>query len=55
MHEVARVIAQDEPSRLGSVDKLYRGDVELIVAKALEKAKSRRYATAADLASDIRR
>jgi eukaryotic-like serine/threonine-protein kinase len=54
-HEVARVIEQEEPSRLGSIDKFYRGDVEIIVAKALEKDKARRYATAGDLASDIRR
>src|SRR5262249_53998214 len=55
VHEVARVIQQQEPSRLGSVDAHYRGDVEIIVAKALEKDKARRYATAGDLASDIRR
>ena len=55
MHEVARVIDQQEPSRLGSIDTLYRGDVEIIVAKALEKDKTRRYASAGDLASDIRR
>ena len=55
VHEVARVIQQQEPSRLGSIDTIYRGDVEIIVAKALEKDKSRRYASAGDLASDIRR
>jgi eukaryotic-like serine/threonine-protein kinase len=55
MHEVARVIQHQEPSRLGSVDTLYRGDIEIIAAKALEKDKARRYATAAQLASDIRR
>jgi eukaryotic-like serine/threonine-protein kinase len=55
VHEVARVIEQQEPSRLGSIDKVYRGDVEIIVAKTLEKDASRRYASAADLASDIRR
>ena len=55
VHEVARVIEQEEPSRLGSIDKVYRGDVEIIVAKALEKDKARRYASAGDLASDIRR
>jgi WD40 repeat protein/predicted Ser/Thr protein kinase len=55
VHEVARVIEQKDPSRLGSIDKVYRGDVEIIVAKALEKDKTRRYATAGDLASDIRR
>jgi WD40 repeat protein len=55
VHEVARVIEQQEPSRLGSIDTRYRGDVEIIVAKALEKDKMRRYASAGDLASDIRR
>ena len=57
VHEVARVIEQEEPSRLGSiVDRFeHRGDVEIIVAKALEKDRTRRYATAGDLASDIRR
>ncbi len=55
VHEVARVIQQQEPSRLGAIDANYRGDVEIITAKALEKDKTRRYATARDLASDIRR
>jgi WD40 repeat protein/predicted Ser/Thr protein kinase len=55
VHEVARVIQQQEPSRLGSVNALYRGDIEIIAAKALEKDKTRRYASAGDLASDIRR
>ncbi len=54
-HEVARVIEHQEPSRLGSIDAHYRGDVEIIVAKAIEKDKARRYATASALASDIRR
>jgi WD40 repeat protein/predicted Ser/Thr protein kinase len=54
-HEVARVIQEHEPSWLGSIDTHYRGDVEIIVAKALEKDKSRRYDSAGDLASDIRR
>jgi predicted Ser/Thr protein kinase len=53
--EVARVIRDREPSRLGSINGLYRGDVETIVAKALEKDKERRYASAADLAADLRR
>jgi predicted Ser/Thr protein kinase len=55
VHEVARVIEQQDAPRLGSIDKLYRGDVEIIAAKALEKEKTRRYATAGDLAADIRR
>jgi WD40 repeat protein len=55
MHEVARVIREQEPSRLGSIDPRYRGDIEIIVAKALEKDKTRRYATSGELAADIRR
>jgi predicted Ser/Thr protein kinase len=52
--EVARVIREHEPSRLGSIDGRLRGDVETIAAKALEKDKGRRYPSAGDLASDIR-
>jgi eukaryotic-like serine/threonine-protein kinase len=55
VHEVARVIQQEEPLRLGSIDARYRGDVEIIVGKAVEKDKTRRYAAAGDLASDIGR
>jgi WD40 repeat protein/predicted Ser/Thr protein kinase len=54
-HEMARVIEHQEASRLGSIARPYRGDLEIIVAKALEKEKTRRYASAGDLASDIRR
>jgi WD40 repeat protein/predicted Ser/Thr protein kinase len=53
--EVARVIREEEPTRLGSTNALCRGDVETIVAKALEKDKARRYASAGELAADIRR
>ncbi len=53
--EVARVIRDQGPSRLGSINTLFRGDVETIVAKALEKDKVRRYASAGELAADVRR
>jgi WD40 repeat protein/predicted Ser/Thr protein kinase len=53
--EVARVINDRDPSRLGSINRCFRGDVETIVAKALEKDKTRRYASAGELAADIRR
>src|SRR5438477_356599 len=53
--EAARIIRNDEPSRLSSIDSRFRGDVETIVAKAMEKDKTRRYASAAALADDIRR
>jgi hypothetical protein len=53
--EAVRVIREQEPSRLGSLDGRLRGDVETIVAKALEKDRARRYASAAELAADIHR
>jgi WD40 repeat protein/serine/threonine protein kinase len=43
---------QAEPARLAS---LLRGDLDWIVLKAIEKDRTRRYATANDLALDIRR
>ncbi|MHC4416448.1 MAG: protein kinase domain-containing protein [Planctomycetota bacterium] len=52
--EAVRVIREDDPRPLGSADRIYRGDVETIVAKALEKEKDRRYQTAAELAADVR-
>lgn len=53
--EAARIIRDDPPPRLSSVDRTLRGDVESIVAKALSKEKEQRYASAAELAADIRR
>ena len=52
--EAVRIIREEDPSRLGSIDSRYRGDVETIVGKALEKDPDRRYRTAADMAVDIR-
>jgi eukaryotic-like serine/threonine-protein kinase len=53
--EAVRIIREEEPSRLSPIDRSFSGDVETIVEKALEKDRERRYASAADLASDIRR
>ncbi len=55
IHEAVRVIREEEPTRLSSVNPQLRGDIETIVAKALEKDKDRRYQTAGELAADIRR
>jgi hypothetical protein len=55
LHEAVKTIREEDPTRLSSVSRAYRGDIETIVAKALEKDKARRYASAADLAADIRR
>lgn len=53
--EAARIINQDEPPRLGRVDSRFRGDLETIVAKALEKRPDDRYASAGNLGGDLRR
>jgi tetratricopeptide (TPR) repeat protein len=55
IHEAARAIREEEPARLSSINRTYRGDIETIVAKSLEKDKARRYSSAAELASDLAR
>ncbi len=53
--DALRVIKEEDPQRLSSIDRSLHGDVETIVAKALEKERGRRYPTAGDMAADIRR
>ncbi len=53
--EAIRCIEQDEPESLGQLDPRFRGDIEVIFAKAIEKDLSRRYASVTFFASDIRR
>jgi len=53
--EAVRMIREDDPTALSSISRNYRGDIETIVGKALEKDKARRYASAADLSADIQR
>ena len=55
LHEAARIILQQDPAPLSSLDRKLRGDVEIIVGKSLEKEKTRRYASADALGSDVRR
>jgi tetratricopeptide (TPR) repeat protein/predicted Ser/Thr protein kinase len=55
LHDAARIIREEEPAQLGSIDRAYRGDIETIAARALEKDKVRRYSSAADLGADIQR
>jgi WD40 repeat protein len=52
--QAAELIGHREPDRLGTIDFRFRGDVETILAKTLEKEPARRYSSAADLAEDIR-
>jgi WD40 repeat protein/predicted Ser/Thr protein kinase len=53
--EAVRVIREQEPARLGTLDGRLRGDLETIAAKALEKDRGRRYTAAGELAADVRR
>ncbi len=53
--EAARIIRECEPPALGTLDRAFRGDIETIVARAMEKDKERRYPSAVELAKDIRR
>jgi hypothetical protein len=51
--KAVQTIREEDPARLSSISRVYRGDVETIAAKALEKDKARRYQSAAELAADI--
>jgi len=55
IHDALRVIREEEPTKLSRIDRTLRGDVETIVGKALEKDKTRRYASAEAFGADIRR
>jgi tetratricopeptide (TPR) repeat protein len=55
IHEVVRMIREDEPRPLSSVSRIFRGDIETIIAKALAKEKPQRYQSAAEFSADIGR
>ncbi len=54
-YELIRAIREDEPSLAGSINRSLRGDIEIIIAKAMDKVPDRRYATADELADDLDR
>lgn len=53
--QAVMTIRDVEPPRLGTLAKGLRGDPEIIIGRAMEKEKERRYGSAAELAADIRR
>ncbi len=55
VYEATRVIREQHPTKLSTLDRTLRGDVETIAFKALEKERERRYQSAADLRHDIQR
>lgn len=55
IHEAIRMVQEEEPTRLSSINRHLRGDVETIALKALEKERERRYQSASELEMDIAR
>ncbi|MFO0983385.1 MAG: bifunctional serine/threonine-protein kinase/formylglycine-generating enzyme family protein [Planctomycetota bacterium] len=53
--DAARIIREQDAVPLGRVARALRGDLDTIVAKALEKDRARRYQAASDLAADLQR
>jgi hypothetical protein len=53
--EAIRVIKENDAKTLSSMNRRFLGDVDTIVAKAMEKEKERRYQSAAELAADVQR
>jgi eukaryotic-like serine/threonine-protein kinase len=53
--EAARLIREQDPPPLSSADRTFRGDLDVIVSKCLEKERERRYGSVAELSADIRR
>lgn len=53
--DAARIIRDQPHTSLSSLNRSYRGDIETIVSKALEKDPRRRYQSAAELALDLER
>jgi len=46
---------EQEPARLGALNRACRGDLETVVAMAMHKDRDRRYGSAAEFGADLRR
>ncbi len=55
VYDVARIVRDVDPRSLSTVNPKLRGDLNTIVAKCLEKDRSRRYSSAAELEADLGR
>ncbi len=55
IHEAVGVIQDTAPTKLGKLDPVLKGDIEIIVNKALAKDRELRYQSVADFSADIRR
>ena len=50
-----RRVEEDSPKLLGAVNPVFRGDLQVIIDKAIAKDPDRRYASVLDFAADLRR
>lgn len=55
LYEAVKVIKESTPTKMGTIDRSLRGDLETIVGKAMEKNPDRRYQSALELKQDIDR
>ena len=55
IHEAVRIIREEEPTKLSTVNRRLRGDIETLTLKALEKNRAQRYQSATELGQDIGR
>ena len=53
IHEAVRIIKEERPTSMGTINTSLKGDVDTIALKAMEKDSDRRYQSAAELANDI--
>ena len=51
--EAARIVREVDPPRLASVDTGFRGDLDTIVTKAMEKDPDDRYQSAGEMAEHL--
>ena len=51
--EAVRIVQNEDPGKLSSIDRAFRGDLETIVVKGLEKNPDRRYQAVNNLKEDI--
>ncbi|MCR9243953.1 MAG: protein kinase [bacterium] len=54
LREIQDQLEHEEPPRLGELDTTLRGDLEIIVEKALAKEPDSRYVSTAEFATDLR-
>lgn len=55
LQRALRIVCDDEPTPLSSIHRMFRGDLDTIIAKAIEKDPTHRFLSVADLRRDLQR